>query len=244
MKRFLALFLTLLLLVPCLTIPASATTQGVIDAIEDLQAGLGTSQRDILDAIYDMWDGLTTDIWYVIDSIDDNFIDLIDGVLVPIKESFESFIKYWSSSDYTYTRRRFRFANGGYNLMGEIVTGTRFQADLYTHVVSPMQDILDQVYQTLCGDTTKSDQFQEDIAPLETEFDEMGSVMETAPTVSVDELDVWFSEIDSDFQNMFLGETSYLGTFFEEIFYGVLLDVWIYVFILATLGYLLYGKRG
>lgn len=61
MKRFFPLLLVLLLL-PCLIVPASASTQGVIDAIwdthDELGEWLGVSLGDIIDRLWDIIDRL------------------------------------------------------------------------------------------------------------------------------------------------------------------------------------------
>lgn len=246
LKRILALFLTLLLLVPCLTIPASATTQGVIDAIEDLQAGLGTSQRDILDAINDMWDGLATDIWYVIDSIDDNFVDLLDTALPGISNDLDNIHSKLTSIDtyfFTNSVQTVYFpkkvtntsGNSHWEYVGQGLYITGFERSLMVPVEQLGVWFCD-IANAIIGDTTKSDQFDDDKAPVETQVDEWVEELETAPTISLEGMDVVLGgelQLDESY-------TGFLRAFLDNyiIFISVILS-----FILACVGYLLYGKR-
>lgn len=127
-----------------------------------------------------------------------------------------------------------------------------FQCDLYYlqqtimvglyNAIGPMHSylatIVDKIDALLVGDSEKSDAFDDDMAPIETQVEEWIDSMETAPTINVDDIETEVEKV-TDFEP----DANYLsilsGIFLNEAF----LMMFTWCVILAMLGFILYGKR-
>lgn len=224
MKRYIALLLLIVLLLPCMAVPASATTQGVIDAIDDLASGLGTSQRDILDAIEAECQNVVTAVLNTRDVIEAVIHDVFDDVLSTISSRVLYIANNLSSMKTTLET----FYNTWYTIQQK-----------YIMVMSRnIEKIRDNIATLLAGDSTKSDAFDEDLATRETEFDEMLDVMETSPTINIDDIDTEVDKVTS-----FETEANYISVLSSIFLNDAFLLMFTWCIILAMLGFILYGKR-
>lgn len=176
MKRYFIFLLLLALMIPAMIVPAAASQQGVIDAIEDqtdtLGEWLGVGLGEIRD--YCAW-------------------------------IYESLVDWYSDQ-------------------------SSWINDIWTS--------LESIKESLVGDPDETNPLEEDLIPIETQIDEWIDDIETAPTISIDDVvtevgKVTNTEIEPGFY-------SFLNVFFSS---GVFSVVMIWVFVLAILSFILYGKR-
>ena len=97
---------------------------------------------------------------------------------------------------------------------------------------------LNSFYQLLLGDSSAADEFEDDLAPVETQVDEWLEGMETAPTINIEDID---SEVDkiTDFET----DSNYMAVLSTIFLNEAFLTLFVWCVILAMLGFILYGKR-
>lgn len=251
MKRYFSLILCFVLLIPCLVVPASATTQGVIDAIDDLAAGLGTSQSDIVDWLAEIFDQIDITTQNVVDAV----LDSRDLIEVYLKEMTDTLLVNISSylksiKDYFYvnmgqTQVNTLFIGSSGPTMGtKLVSSTSaFTQDLiyvYNQFVQVFYVGFKSVYDALIVDSTLSDAVEEQVNQDATEASEYLDIMDDVTKPDVGELED-LSDI-SGYVNA--GDVSVLAACLSPFFQSVIfLPCIMLSLIFMLVAYVLYGKR-
>lgn len=261
MRRYLVLLLVLILLIPCMAVPASASTYAdVVKELKNLQAGLGDSQRFILDAIerieealYDLYSLCDTGINSALQWFTDEFAILLGDWFPSVKTNLNNIYNrvnyiysYFFVSNAKMTEYQLKLQSNGkwtiVNVPGIInVSCTGMQADLsYIHfqIIQGLANILNEFYSLFKGDVTASDDFEEGKEPLETQVDEWLEELETAPTISLDDIEAEFDKV-TDFQP----DTNYTAVLASIFLNEAFATMFVWCIILAMAGFILYGKR-
>lgn len=232
MRRYLSLILVLSLLLPCLVVPASATTAGVIDAIEDLAEGLGTSQGDIVELltsidewIYECYSSLT---------------EISNSVWLILEEYCTPMYDYFFTPNQTATQYMIVKAASGYALISATVTTTGFQCDLVYSVTNGLTKIEYYIRQFFTGDTTVSDEVEDQVNQDSTEASEYLDIMDDVTKPDEGELDD-ISDV-SDYIDS--GDVGVLADAYAPIFQNAtFLAMTMLSLTFALIAFTLYGKR-
>lgn len=104
--------------------------------------------------------------------------------------------------------------------------------------VGLLQKIWIAIEKFFVGDGDRTDQFGDQMRPIESEADEMGDVLETSPTINIEDIEDQFDDVvefepDSGLMDVF-GSILTNETFSVVFFMGITF---------ALLGYILFGKR-
>ena len=258
MKRYFILCLLLALLLPCMVVPASATTQGVIDAIEDLQAGLGTSQRDIVDLltsidewIYECYTQLADIASTVYGSIYENYCVPLLELMSPlsdsvtnIKNTLGNIYKYFFTKNTSVKYYYIGVSGGKLNLLyNGPATVTGFQADLVgleNGLYSGFYRALDAIYQLLLGDTSISDAVQDEVNQDSTEASEYLDIIDDVTKPDEGELEN-LADISGYVDS---SDVTALADVFKPLFESaVFLPCIMLNLTFMLVGYVLFGKR-
>lgn len=261
MKRYLALFLLLILLIPCMAVPASASAWDSSD-VETALSGI----EMIENAIYE---------WYLqyfgyfveeTETVDDGSggvfyvtpfkYDLIQiqmyvwswvGSVFDDIQTDVSRLESYVYQIYLYTLR----------IPDIIVSGFANVADWFSSVVDWLIRLKDSVGSILVsvedfhydfvtfiqsffrGDSSEADNLEEDIDVVETQADELLDVLATSPSIDVEALENFYGSGDIVEGT---GDPEYFTSLFSILGSNYLYLLVILSFALAIPGYLLYGK--
>ena len=241
MKRFVPLLLVLLLL-PCLIVPAFATTADVVDELETQTTYLST----ILDACnaighnlqsnfqalqnwlgfsseYSLYDGLKDMFQSLGDGLGDRFDDVVDRLdwLDDSVRDVETGILDILEQLYT---------NGALTI-GEYVKGIRtYIVSIDEKLTLPLGGTIGgavgsienfianidlKIEQLVKGNTGQANDVLDDSPPLQTELDEYEDILATAPTIDEDAFDNAITDVNGKFNGITTDEN---GT----VFFGAL----------------------
>ena len=242
MKRKLAFCLLLVLLLPILTLPASASSQGVIDAIEE-QSGFLAEWFGQLDETIVGFSEIVTELIHWSTYYYETSIESIKTGIASIKSSITALTGFFKTSNvlvkyYSVDRK----ADGSFYLK---LSGSASVSEFESKLVAFENSLLDSYvaiangfYSLIKGDTTAADEFEDDLAPVETQVDEWLDGMETAPTINIEDID---SEADkiTDFET----DSNYMAVLSTIFLNDAFLTLFVWCVILAMLGFILYGKR-
>ena len=255
MKRYLILCLLLALLLPCMIVPASATTQGVIDAIEDqtdtLGEYLGVGFGDLRDLLQSIWDSLV-DTYQLIDGyIGANLDFLASEFATYFGETFPKLSGYIKElRDYFFTRtgksvmlpkRQLTDGVPVWNGVSQTLYLTGFEYSLFYPVEQLCMWFCD-VVNAIMGDMTASDKFEDEKAPLETQVDEWIEELETAPTLPEAEIGDLLENTATQIEEGNPMYMLFLTNFMSPDNLIVSMPI-MFAMVFALVGYLLYGKR-
>lgn len=233
MRRYFILLLLLSLLVPCLVVPASATTQGVINAIEDLTEGLGTSQGDIRDLLEDI------DLWIyecysMLAEISTTLYDSIwEGYCLPVYD-------YFFTPNQEVSMQIIVSTPSGYKLLTSTAIDTGFKCDIIHTITNSLTTIEFYIRQFLTGDTTVSEPVQDQVNQDSTEASEYLDIMGDVTKPDEGELED-ISDI-SDYVDT--GDVGVLADAYAPIFQNAtFLAMTMLSLTFALIAFTLYGKR-
>lgn len=230
-KRFSA-FLLILVLVPCLIVPASATTSDVVDELEtqttylstilDACNAIGSNLQSNFRALktwlgfsaeYSLYDGLKDMFQSLGDGLGERFDDVVDRLdwLDDSVRDVETGILDILEQLYT---------NGALTI-GEYVKGIRsYVLDTYTYLSTTMQtgleaiqsgvsasagrlgNLVSMVNQLVTGDRQGASDILEESPPLQTEIDEYEEILSTAPTIDEDAFDTALGDVNGKFNGI------------------------------------------
>lgn len=245
MRRYFALILLLTLLLPCLVVPASATTQGVIDAIEDLQAGLGESQRDIVDLLTSIDDWIYQCLVELQDISTTLYTSIYENYCVPMLSRLKVVTDFFGIKSYTIPYYKIvSVSTGGFRTQlyysGSGTLLEYFFAEQTNSLLEGLATVMNVVYDFLIGDTTVSDSIQDEVDADSTEASEMLDVMDDVTKPDIGELED-LSDI-SDYVNA--GDVSVLAACLSPFFQSaIFLPCIMLSLIFMLVAYVLYGKR-
>lgn len=207
MRKRLIPLLLLLLLLPCLIVPASATTQDVVDTLDEnhseLGEWLGTMGADIVDRL----DWLDDTVRDVETAILNGFADTTGKLTAILEEIYTN--GALTIGEYVKGIRSYivdintKLETGFTQTIGQLVYGIW---DNLVTIGLKVGNISNQIKQLVTGDSTGAEEVVEDIPPLQTELDEMEDVLATAPTIDQDGFDTAVDDINGKYQNIYTDE--------------------------------------
>lgn len=256
MKRNLILFLVLILLIPCLVVPASASSWTDSD-VEDAIGGI----QMVESAIYEWSLQWYAYFFEATETVND--VSGADALVTPFKYDLieaQMFVWSWIGTvfddiktdvsrleSYVYqiyqytlslpTRLSEWFAST-FDWLGRIKDSI---GNIFYSVETFRSDFSSFVNSFLRGDSSSAESFLDDQVPLETEVDEMVDIMSTSPTVDEEFLYQYLGDL-SDITAM--DDTGIFSMFMTALFsFQPIFMLCAFSFILAIVGFLLYGKR-
>ena len=221
MKRI-AFFLLVLLLIPCLIIPASASTvdaiedqnfwlMGDLDWFDDAEGALGAIYNAIVDVVdrLDWLDSAVRDVeTAIIDGLKTGIEDTLGEIVVAIK-------------------------NGVNNIYSSMI-----------QVVMKLNSIEDVVKKLLQEGSNRADEIIDEAQNKQDEIDDITDALATAPTINQDDIDSVISDVGNQFQNITSDESG--TTLFGAL--GQIADLEIFKQVVPTsamlgvLSFILFGK--
>lgn len=236
MRRYLILILLVALLVPCLAVPASASSQGVIDAIDDLAAGLGTSQGDIVDLLTSIDEWIYEGVVQLQDISSTLFYNIWEGYCIPMYD-------YFFTANVTMKKSVLSITDGVAKVVSMNVTVTGFRAvllELENNWLSRTTMFYNQIQALLKGDTTASDVVQDQVNQDSTEASDYLDIMDDVTKPDESELED-ISDI-SDYVDT--GDVGVLADAYAPIFQNAtFLAMTMLSLTFALIAFTLYGKR-
>lgn len=191
MKRLLPLFL-ILLLIPCLAVPASASTQGVIDAIwdthDELGEWLGTTLGDLRDLLTDTVDYLGW-IDQEVSSIETNVLKILQEIYtqgtLTIGECVKGIRSYIVQ------------------INDKLETGTDWSVGQFiAYIRDDVGSIMAYVHDIWQGKSSVSKPVVDKAEQTMDDLEDMENVLATSPTIDDSGVDSAITGVNGKFQNI------------------------------------------
>lgn len=221
MKRLLPLLL-ILLLIPCLIVPASASTQGVIDAIwdthDELGEWLGTTLGDLRDLLTDV----VTYLGWIdqeVSSIETNVLKILQEIYTQGTLTIGECVKGIRSYIVTINEK----LETGMEYTIGVCVGNIHEIVAWMHnnvasIARAVESLPAALEHLVSGDSSKADDIVDDVSPLETEIQDMEDVLATSPTIDQEGFDTALDDINGKFNGITSDENG-------AMFFGALGDI-------------------
>lgn len=244
MKRYLSFCLLLILLIPILTVPASASSQGVIDAIEE-QSGFLAEWFGQLDETIVGFSEIVTELIHWSTYYYEEAIESIKSGIAAMKTNLSNIYSYFFVPNQKTLYYKIALTNGQLVIQqdGPQQSVTGMQRDLSTIATDIMYGFvtsLNSFYRLLLGDPTVSDPIEDEVDQDATEASEYLDIMDDVTQPEISELED-LSDI-SGYVNP--GDVSTLAACLAPFFQSVVfLPCLMLSLIFMLVSYVLYGKR-